>query len=135
MVALLLHHPRKLAGQRDGHPDHVLRDRAGANPSGGRQHDRARNHLVGQDVTDAGSRRLHPLQSCERMNNVAVHECRKRRVPFRKGMPERFAIPHVDEGVLRKFTPQLIDKRSGQNPGLIGVDDANDDVHRGNLKM
>ena len=34
MVALLLHHPRKLAGQRDGHPDHVLRDRTGANPSG-----------------------------------------------------------------------------------------------------
>jgi hypothetical protein len=30
---------------------------------------------------------------------------------------------------VREFTPQLIDKRSGQNPGLIGVDDANDDVH------
>jgi hypothetical protein len=64
------------------------------------------------------------------MNDVAVHECRKRSVPFRKGMPERLAIPHVDKRVLRKLAPQLIDKWPRQNPGLIGVDDAYDDVHR-----
>ena len=81
-------------------------------------------------MTDTGSRCLHPFQSCERMNDVAVHECRKRSVPFRKGMPERLAIPHVDKRVLRKLAPQLIDKWPRQNPGLIGVDDAYDDVHR-----
>ena len=70
------------------------------------------------------------------MNDVAVHESRKRSVPFGKGMPERLAIPHVDKGVLRKFAPQLIDERPRQNPGLIGVNDADDDVHRtGNLRM